>query len=210
MELTKEQIQKIENHLASRKIRHLDVKHELIDHLASDFLTKNELDLAQYLKSKNSFIHDFVEKKRKSVHWGYQKQLWVLFFSFFYKLKYLYITIMVLATTYFLTFELTYKSSYKAFGLLVSLFVIYGQFYIPFNFKNKEYKKLISAQYLSNIMALPFLFLFIETPLKDVLRDNKIILFCFYFLGIMLTIAGTILTYTKRKEVLKKYSYLFK
>lgn len=210
MELTRKRIQEIENHLASRKIRHLDVKHELLDHLASDFLTKNELDLAQYLKSKNSFIHDFVEKKRKSVHWGYQKQLWVLFFSFFYKLKYLYITIIAIATTYFLTFELAYKTSLGIFFISIALLILYGQFYIPYNFKNKESKKLISAQYLSNIMALPSLFLFMLNPIEEILRDNKIILFCFYFLGIMLTIAGTILVHTKRKEVLKKYSYLFK
>ena len=66
--LTKENIQFIDKYLVKRGVKYLDVRVELIDHLASEYEEKSQLSLIEdYLTTKHTFIKDFTKKQQKSM-----------------------------------------------------------------------------------------------------------------------------------------------
>ena len=204
MRLSKEQIQYIDSFLSKQGIKYLDIRYELIDHLASDYENSEQKNLDNYLYSKLPFIKDFAKKRKNTIHWAYQNQLWKRIFLFFYKPKYVLTTILILFILYFIVYNLKIKTVI----ILVFLPIITAQLIgVYFSFKHKT-KKLISLEHLFNIMALPSLFLFTFNILKDYFIENKIYLFAFCFLAILFNIAGLIEVLAKRKEVLNKYSFL--
>lgn len=209
MSLTKKQIKHIDDFICNQNIKFLDIRFELIDHLASEYESKSNIKLDTFLYSKLTFIRDFLKRKRKAIHWSYQKQLWVQFFELFYKLKYIAIPILVLMYAYILAFQLEIKPAFILAFIPIVVIQIISWFYL-FSFKNKANKKLVSIQYIANIMALPSLFLYTISQLKNIFIEYRMTLFIFCFLGILLNISGIIVVISKRKALLKKYSYLLK
>ncbi len=159
MKLSKENIQFIDNYLIKLKIKYVDVRLELIDHLASDFEASNkEEQLVDYLKSKIDFIKDFEKKRQKTIHWSYQREMWRRLAMFFYKPNYLPFTIVFGFAVYWIQ----QLQPNKAFTLIliVSLSIIHFWALITGFSHYKTFKKLQMAQPLYSIMALPSLFLY--------------------------------------------------
>ena len=68
MKLTKEDIKIIDNYLKEKNIKYLDIRAELLDHLATEFEEKSNYSLIEdYLLSKADFIKAFAKKSRLSV-----------------------------------------------------------------------------------------------------------------------------------------------
>ncbi|MEQ3663673.1 MULTISPECIES: hypothetical protein [unclassified Olleya] len=201
MKLSKENIQFIDNYLIRLKIKYVDVRLELIDHLASDFEASNkEEQLVDYLKSKIDFIKDFEKKRQKTIHWSYQREMWRRLAMFFYKPNYLPFTIVFGFAVYWMQ---QFQPN-KAFTLIliVSLSIIHFWALITGFSHYKTFKKLQMAQPLYSIMALPSLFLYTMGVAKPWL-ENQYFFIAFWFLAILFNIAGGIELRNKKNKILE-------
>jgi hypothetical protein len=201
MKLSKENIQFIDNYLIKLKIKYVDVRLELIDHLASDFEASNkEEQLVDYLKSKIDFIKDFEKKRQKTIHWSYQREMWRRLAMFFYKPNYLPFTIVFGFAVYWIQ----QLQPNKAFTLIliVSLSIIHFWALITGFSHYKTFKKLQMAQPLYSIMALPSLFLYTVGAAKPWL-ENQYFFIAFWFLAILFNIAGGIELRNKKNKILE-------
>lgn len=201
MKLSKENIQFIDNYLIRLKIKYVDVRLELIDHLASDFEASNkEEQLVDYLKSKIDFIKDFEKKRQKTIHWSYQREMWRRLAMFFYKPNYLPFTIVFGFAVYWIQ----QLQPNKAFTLIliVSLSTIHFWALIAGYSHHKTFKKLQMAQPLYSIMALPSLFLYTMGAAKPWL-ENQYFFIAFWFLAILFNIAGGIELRNKKNKILE-------
>ncbi|MGB2683468.1 MAG: hypothetical protein WBC43_00505 [Olleya sp.] len=201
MNLTEENIKQIDNYLIKLKIKYVDVRLELIDHLASDFEASNkEEQLVDYLKSKIDFIKDFEKKRQKTIHWSYQREMWRRLAMFFYKPNYLPFTIVFGFAVYWIQ----QLQPNKAFTLIliVSLSIIHFWALITGFSHYKTFKKLQMAQPLYSIMALPSLFLYTMGAAKPWL-ENQYFFIAFWFLSILFNIAGGIELRNKKNKILE-------
>jgi hypothetical protein len=201
MSLTEENIKQIDNYLIRLKIKYVDVRLELIDHLASDFEASNkEQQLEDYLKSKIDFIKDFEKKRQKTIHWSYQREMWRRLAMFFYKPNYLPFTIVFGFAVYWIQ----QLQPNKAFTLIliVSLSIIHFWALITGYSHYKTFKKLQMAQPLYSIMALPSLFLYTMGAAKPWL-ENQYFFIAFWFLAILFNIAGGIELRNKKNKILE-------
>jgi hypothetical protein len=189
MKLTKEEIKSINDFLIGQKIKYLDLRSELIDHLATEFEEKSNYNLIEdYLITKVNFIKDFAKKQQKAIHWSYQKQLWVQFTKFFYKPKFILFLFILVALGYML------------------FLILYPLFYqIKYS---KAVKKVQSMQSLFTITALPSVFLYAFNPFKDVLLENPLFLIYYYSFSILLGLSAVIIIENDRKKILEKYHQL--
>lgn len=201
MKLSKENIQFIDNYLIKLKIKYVDVRLELIDHLASDFEASNkEEQLVDYLKSKIDFIKDFEKKRQKTIHWSYQREMWRRLAMFFYKPNYLPFTIVFGFAVYWIQQLQPNKTSIIVF--VVSLSTIHFWALITGFSHYKTFKKLQMAQPLYSIMALPSLFLYTMGAAKPWL-ENQYFFIAFWFLAILFNIAGGIELRNKKNKILE-------
>ncbi|RCS28480.1 hypothetical protein DUT90_00370 [Polaribacter sp. WD7] len=74
--------------------------------------------------------------------------------------------------------------------------------------KNKSIRRLISFKYLSNIMVLPSMFLYLFSPIVDFLKENRILFFIYFSIAFGLHISGILLIIRKRKIILEKNKLL--
>lgn len=201
MKLTKNQIQYIDNYLIKLKIKYVDVRLELIDHLASDFEASNkEEQLEDYLKSKIDFIQDFEKKRQKTIHWSYQREMWRRLAMFFYKPNYLPFTIVFGFAVYWM--QQFQPNKALTLILIVSLSMIHFWALITGYSHYKIFKKLQMAQPLYSIMALPSLFLYTMGAAKPWL-ENQYFFIAFWFLAILFNIAGGIELLNKKNKILE-------
>ena len=201
MSLTEENIKQIDNYLIKLKIKYVDVRLELIDHLASDFEASNkEEQLVDYLKSKIDFIKDFEKKRQKTIHWSYQREMWRRLAMFFYKPNYLPFTIVFGFAAYWIQQLQPNKTSIIVF--VVSLSTIHFWALIAGYSHHKTFKKLQMAQPLYSIMALPSLFLYTMGAAKPWL-ENQYFFIAFWFLAILFNIAGGIELRNKKNKILE-------
>lgn len=201
MKLTKKQINQIDNYLIKLKVKYVDVRLELIDHLASDFEASNkDQQLEDYLKSKIEFIKDFEKKRQKTIHWSYQKQMWRRLAMFFYKPKYLPFTIVFAFSVYWLQKIQPNKTSILV--LITSLAILHFWTLISSYSHYKTFKKLQMAQPLYSIMALPSLFLYSMGAAKPWL-ENQYFFIAFWFLAILFNLAGGIELRNKKNKILE-------
>ncbi|ARV15922.1 hypothetical protein [Polaribacter sp. SA4-12] len=209
-EITEKQLTFLEDYL-KRKKRILDPEdlYELIDHLVTDFETTTENgNLSQYLSDNSDFIFNYKGNNRSDIHWSYQRQLWSNFFGFFTTLKFIPITISVLSIIFFLFYELDFsnKNLSLLFVLLIGIPAIYG--FINTYHKKKQIRRLVSFKYLGNILALPQMFLYLFSPIKDFLFEHKFLFFLYVTFAFGLNMAGVLLVKQKRILILKKYKHL--
>ncbi|WP_292948693.1 hypothetical protein [Olleya sp. UBA1516] len=201
MKLSQQQINQIDNYLIKLKIKYVDVRLELIDHLASDFEASNkEEQLEDYLKSKIDFIQDFEKKRQKTIHWSYQREMWRRLAMFFYKPNYLPFTIVFGFAVYWM--QQFQPNKALTLILIVSLSMIHFWALITGYSHYKTFKKLQMAQPLYSIMALPSLFLYTMGAAKPWL-ENQYFFIAFWFLAILFNIAGGIELLNKKNKILE-------
>ncbi|WP_405610231.1 hypothetical protein [Polaribacter sp. Asnod1-A03] len=212
-EITQKQLNFL-NDFLKRKKRFSDPEdlYELMDHVILDFeATTRNGNLSQYLGEHSSFIYNYkgsCKSKESTIHWRYQKELWQIFFSFFYRLKYLPITILTILVFYFLFLKinLSTKTLGVTFILVITVPAIFG--IILTYHKNKTVRKLVPFKYLANVMSLPSMFLYLFSPISDFLKENRILFFLYVLIAFGLHISGVLLISEKRKNILEKYKHL--
>lgn len=201
MKLSQENIQFIDNYLIKLKVKFVDVRLELIDHLASGFEASNkEEQLVDYLKSKIDFIKDFEKKRQKTIHWSYQREMWRRLAMFFYKPNYLPFTIVFGFAVCWI--QKLQPNKTVMLVLIVSLSIIHFWAIIAGYSHHKTFKKLQMAQPLYSIMALPSLFLYTMGAAKPWL-ENQYFFIAFWFLAILFNIAGGIELGNKKNKILE-------
>lgn len=201
MKLSQENIQFIDNYLIKLKVKFVDVRLELIDHLASGFEASNkEEQLVDYLKSKIDFIIDFEKKRQKTIHWSYQREMWRRLAMFFYKPNYLPFTIVFGFAVCWI--QQLQPNNTVMLVLIVSLSIIHFWALITGYSHIKTFKKLQMAQPLYSIMALPSLFLYTMGVAKPLL-ENQYFFIAFWFLAILFNIAGGIELRNKKNRILE-------
>ncbi len=205
--ITKKQLTFLENYLEKKRtFSDEEERYELMDHLICDFEENGNGNLTQYLADKSWFISKYGVDRGTKIHWSYQRQLWRKFFSFFIQLKLLPITILIGFLLFYFSFLLNEKLLLFAFFLSIVGQIIYS-LTITYH-RKKRIRKLISFKYLGNIMALPNVFLYSTSFVKDYLIGNRIVFFLYWFLALGLSIAGVLVIKEKRVRLLKKYQYL--
>jgi hypothetical protein len=206
MKLTKEQIAYIDNYLKFLNIKSADIRIEILDHLASEIESEDHCEIGKYIKSKNSFIREFSKKRENSIHWSYQKQLWLKYFGFFHKLKIAPITLFSIGTFYV---SLNYFNNKTILGLsiiLVAIVIFYGLIVNLIN--TKKIKALVSFKYLGNVLSIPQLFICTLPIVKDYIIVNPILITIYVSLALGLSVAAVILIKEKKNLILKRFEFL--
>lgn len=209
MSLTKEDIQFIDNFLIRNKVKFMDVRLELIDHLATEYKLEPKYALLEdYLDSKRLFIKEFIKKRQKAIHWSYQNQLWKRLSYFFYKPYYLLATIVLFIIVSFSILNFGEKGGFWTFIILILL----SQFGAIFWYakSNKSLKKVQSAQPLLSIMALPSLFFYCFNIIKEYILENQMVFIAYVFIAILFNIAGFIEILNQKKKVITRYQSILK
>ncbi|RKE98856.1 hypothetical protein [Ichthyenterobacterium magnum] len=209
MRLNKKQVQFIDNYLIKNKIKYVDVRLELIDHLASEFEeASNYALLDDFLNTKKGFINSFVKKRQKTIHWSYQKQLFKRVYMFFYKAKYLVATLIILAFIYFAFLQLSKKSLMYLF--MASITIPNLASYIIHFKENRMFKKIQSAKQVLAIMSLPSLFIYCFGLIFEMISIESFYFLIYWFFAILFNIAGLIEVYERKTELIDKYRSLIK
>lgn len=207
MKLTKEEIEVIDNYLKDKKIKYIDIRAELLDHLATEFEENSDYNLIEdYLITKVNFIKDFAKKQQKIIHWSYQKQLWIQFVKFFYMPKFL-LPLIGLVTLGYMSLQLF---GLKTFSHICYFFLLILIFYpLVYQIKySKAVKKVQSMQSLFGITALPSVFLYSFYLVKDVMLETPLLLVIYFYFSILLSFSAVIIIENDRKKVLEKYHQL--
>jgi len=207
MKLNKKQIKQIDDFLEIRKIKYLDIRVELLDHLATDFEeNSNDSFLEDYLSSKGNFVSDFAKKQQKTIHWTYQKQLWIEFAKFFYKPKLLILLFGLIGLGYlFLSFF-----NLKEFGF-VCYFVLLILVFYPLLYQMKYYKaikKVQSMQSLFTVTSLPSVLLHSSLLTRDLFEEYSLLIIVYWFFSLLLGLSAVIIIEKDREKVLEKYYQL--
>lgn len=210
MKLTKEDILNIDTYLKEKGIKFTDVRFELIDHLVSEYESiENYPDLESFLRKRTAWCRNVAEKKAKSVHWGYQKDLWKRIVKFL-KLPWFYLLLLVLGFAVQQIISLTDANTFQKILVYPFIGIVLIQFFYFFisQYKTKQKLKLLSSQYLFNIFSLPHLFLSFLGLVTTWLQDYPFAFALYIGLGLLLNIAAFIETIYKRMAIAKEYFFL--
>ncbi|SDS44173.1 hypothetical protein [Winogradskyella sediminis] len=207
MKLTKEDIQFIDDFLKNKKIKHLDIRVELIDHLATEFEECSAyVFIEDFLLSKVDFILEFDKKQKKAIHWSYQRLLWVQFAKFFYQLKFIGILI-VLAIIGYTAFNVFSLKTFSFFWLTIQAILMLYPIYYQMRY-SKTLKKVQSVQSLFTITSLPSVFLYTFGVLKDYLFETPMVLVLYFSVSILLSLSAVIVIENNRRKIIEKYTQL--
>ncbi len=207
MKLTKEEIKYIDSFLKKKKIKYLDIRVELLDHLATDFEDNSSYSfIDDYLLSEEVFIKNFAKKQQRTIHWSYQKQLWVQFANFFYKPKFLLLLMGLIVLGYSMLVFFSLKTFSFIWFAALALLILYPLYYQTKY--AKVVKKIQSMQSLFTITALPSIFLYVFGRLKDILFSTPLFLIGFCAISFLLGLSAVIIIEKERKKVLEKYHQL--
>ena len=207
MKLAKEDIQFIDKFLFDKGIKHIDVRTELIDHLASDYEEHSQIiELKDYLNSKNIFIDEFAKKHKSIVHWRYQKLLWIVFFQFFYKIKRIFILLGFLAISYLIATKFSVITAQRAYSIILISFIFYA---LIIQIKDRKVVKNTQlAQSLFVVMSLPSVFFYLSLGIKETLQANPFVMYCYFTLAILLAYSAITIIKNERLTVLTRYNEL--
>lgn len=202
--LNKDQIKFIDNYLIKVDIKYIDARLELIDHLASEFEDNSKTTLLEdFLNAKRYFIKQFVDKRQSTIHWTYQKLLWKKFLEFTYKTPLIFASFFTGIGIHLILINLNPKQVSVLFAL--SIVVPQVLAVIMHGYKHKLFKKVQSAKPLLAIMALPSLFLYVYNLIGEPLSNNYHVMFAFWMVGFLLSLAGLMVLRNQRENILKKY-----
>jgi len=165
MELTKEQIQQIENYLTRKKVDYIDLKIEILDHMI--------IDVESRMKENHSFETAFYQTKYKwNTHFKSSSSFYfgILFsvpkiilnkatkeFRFFY-LAYLVAYFLPLIILSQFEFTVTKTDAFNFIHKIISFIVFIYMFYIIYNiWKSKvktTYSFILKTQYLGVVFLM--------------------------------------------------------
>jgi hypothetical protein len=209
MKLTKEDIKLIDDFLIRNNVKFIDVRLELIDHLASEYEQESNYSILEdYLNTKRVFIKDFIKKRQKTIHWSYQAQLWKRLSYFFYKPDYFLGGILLFIIVLFVILNYGEKAGLGLFTILIVLSQLGAIFW--YLKSNKSLKKVQSAQPLLSIMSLPALFLYGFTPIKEYVLENQTVFIAYVFMAILFNITGLIEVLNQKNKVITRYQSILK
>ena len=171
MSLSTAQIKYIDNYLKFLTVEFIDVRVELVDHLASEFEHSGEnVRLDDFLRTKKNFVKSFEKKTHKKKHWQYQKSLFKAISRYFISPKHLFFSVWIFLTIYTLIFNLPNN---------IVVWVFFATLFIPqllhlFIYKKPKdmHRNIQSARYITSIMAFPSLFFYAAIINADAITQN--------------------------------------
>lgn len=206
--LTKEKIQIIEDWLINIDIKFIDIRLELIDHLASEYEEKSPYVLIEdFLQTKQIFIKNYIKQRQKAIHWSYQKQFFQKLLMFFHKPTYVLVSVCLFCIVSWFVLKLGVKATLILFVSSVAI-LQFGAMQIHFK-QYKSFKKLQLAQPLLSVLSLPSLFLYCFSLIKDFITENQVIFIVYVFTALLFNLAGFMEVRSKNKLILNKYISLF-
>ena len=210
MKLVKKDILHIDAWLKKRGIKFIDIRYELMDHLISEYESiENYPDLESFLKERLAWCKKVAKEKQKTIHWNYQKEVWVQLYTLFKKPKSL-ISMFIITVIYYWLYILLAPITFK--GILIASFfcLLLFQFYrmIFFGIKLKKREELSSITYLMQVFALPQLFAqgLVIFNIESFDRLNFITVYI--IIAILINTAALLTFENKRKQILKEYEFL--
>lgn len=207
MKLNQAQILEIDRFLQFLGVKFMDVRLELIDHLASEFENDSKyVLLGDFLRTKGNFVRSYQKNLHNKRHWGHQKALFKQTLQFFTDPRYLCISILLGAVIY-LAFHVLDKNILP--GLFIGTLAVpqIVAYYVYLRPKGM-YKKIQSAQYLMSIMSLPSLFLYTNGIYMDWLKKHPTYFMVFWFFVIIFNAAGVLEVLRSKKRIVKQYRNL--
>ena len=214
MELTKEQIQYIENRLENEGVKYWDIRIEMLDHIVTDVENQMQKSEKFNIAVQNSFIdlgwkNSFKQlMERKQIQ--YQKNYKTLFVKGF---KYFFTSLKTM-TTYALFIACTYyfSGSNSIIKTILFSFIIPFGFFVIYSFIN--YKKVFKSvvlltsfntislllSFFNMFMFFPELFLGIEKLSPIYLSAITIFLFPLFYVSVKIFYDH----YTKTNRIYKK------
>lgn len=209
MNSSKTEIQYIDNYLQFLNVKYLDVRIELIDHLASEFENNTEyVTLEDFLRTKKDFVKTFQKKLHSRKHWGYQKRLFKGILNYFIVPKYMLITIIIVLSGYFMTYNL--PSDLVGSLCFITFLIPQLAYLYIYAAPKKIFEKIQSAQYMASIMGFPSFFLYVHFSFKELIIENPFYLICYWVIGLISNIAGLQEVITCKKQIVKQYNQLIK
>ncbi|WP_405563759.1 hypothetical protein [Polaribacter sp. Asnod6-C07] len=201
MELSKEQIQIIDNHFKNNGIKYWDLRVEMIDHIVSDIEKNATSDdfKAELYKSllKTKWLGDLSNLNRKgwqNVNRIYRKKYFQGFLDFFKKPFYVLLLIVILIAYYFLSEHISHKVFLKtSFAIFAAPLFVY--FFFAFKTFRKKLGKSIHRDYALNYFMFSFLTLnaiviFVRIEDGFPIEYHKIILFIVLPIHYIFTFSG--------------------
>lgn len=209
MKLTKEQIRYIDNWLNFAGIEYIDVRYELIDHLATEYeRQESKIGLNIFIKERLEWCKQAAKKKESTMHWGIQKNLWKRFLSVSINLTYVGSIAVYVLLIFAFKPQLTEKIvSLLLIAPLYATFLFFLGLFLAGRFRFRKEKKVLSIIKLGTLAALPQLFICIFMTPMDWISNRYVFVPCVIFMTLM-NIA-VILEYNKLyKKVLNEYEFL--
>ncbi len=207
MKLTKDQIEEIDKYLQYLGVKFIDVRIELIDHLATEFENESEYVLiGDFLRTKGNFVKKFQREWDKTRHWSHQNALIRRILRYFYEPKQWFIPVCVglLIWLHFKIFpDLYIEISFFA-TLIIPQCLHFYIYYKP----EGIHKKILSTKYILSIMALPSIFMYLMGIMAPILKENPEIFYIYWFFALVFNIAGLQEVVALKRKIVRTYSKL--
>ena len=202
--LTQEQIKYIDNYLQFIGVKFIDIRIELLDHLASSYENESsDISLEDFLRTKKGFVRNFEKQIHTNRHWGYQKALLKRVLKFLYSPKYLLVSTLSIIT--FLWLSSYQNANITRVVFLATLIVPQVlQFYI-YNKPRGLDKKIQSFQYIFSIMSGPSIFLYFYSSSFEWLLETPIYFTLYWFFAFIFNVSGIIEVIECKKQILSTY-----
>ena len=218
MELTKEQIQKIDSFLQGIGVEYLDIRLEMVDHIATEIEEKvNDIDaffennrfetpFIKYMLSRKSTFYKNYKRQIKKSYWANTKKVSLDILKEAIKPVNLILISFLFTTIFFLE-----KLEIKLITRILSLVFFVSYMYISILFKNFK-KKLGNVGVIdtyTSFLVFTFLVSF-YFPLAPIFDNDNFTAFHLYKISLMLTINFFVYKsyLNKRKQIMQDYKKL--
>lgn len=207
MTISKEEVLYIDDYLKFLGIEYIDIRLEILDHLASEFENiQQPISLGDFLRNKRSFVRRYENQWQKAKHWAHQRALINRILGYFYKPNQLFIPIGI-GIFLWLHFTLL-TAGLIAVSFCISLIVPQCiHFYIYYK-PEGIHKKIQSAKYILSIMALPSIFMYLMGIMVPILKENPEMFYIYWFFALVFNIAGLQEVIALKRKIVKTYSNL--
>lgn len=183
MQLTQEQIRKIDDRLRRKGIVYWDLRTEMVDHIVSDIEENaqtneftSELEKSLEKVGWHKGLYSVNQEGWKNVNRKYRKAFFTEIVNTVKKPK----AILLLAILFSVQYFISNMSNSNGFDLFnYALFFLPVFIYVFYSFKiwRKKYGKSINLQYGLSYMSLPFIMLqSIPVFMKDTSDENRILM----------------------------------
>ncbi|WP_440120243.1 hypothetical protein [Tenacibaculum sp. Ill] len=179
MELTKEQIKKIDTHLKTRGIKYWDLRIEMVDHVISDIeenATTNDFKVELEKSLKKLSWHENLRKENqegwKNVNGKYRKSYVKEIIRFFKSPRTLFIYSIITLLYYSISKQLSFDS-FKKISLAVFLIPSILFLFISLKQLSKKYGRSVNLDYGMFYFSFPYLIISLPLQLSKELPENS-------------------------------------